>query len=59
MSGLANDVLAAVRRAVEISGVDLATDDTIARLKLERQIDIELRCGSIICTDCGDLDGDY
>lgn len=58
MSISGEQVLAAVRRAVEIAGVDVATNDTLPRLKLERALEAELQRTGQICSGCGDLDWD-
>lgn len=49
-------VLAALRRAVEVSGVSVDVDDVIGRRKLELAIQIELQREKLICSGCGDLE---
>ncbi|WP_312595425.1 hypothetical protein [Brevundimonas sp.] len=49
-------VLAALRRAVEVSGVNVDVDDVIGRRKLELAIQNELQRERLICSGCGDLE---
>lgn len=49
------NVLTAVRRAVEAAGVGVCTDDVIARRRLEARIEIEVR--TLLCS-CGGFDWD-
>lgn len=47
-------ILRAVRNAVEASGVSVTTDDVIARMRLERAVEIEAR--KIEQCSCGRFD---
>lgn len=49
-------LLRAVRQAVEETGVPVTTDDVIARMRLERAVDVEAR--KLTCCDCGGFDWD-
>lgn len=49
-------VLAALRRAVEVSGVSVDVDDVIGRQKLELAIQTEFQRERLICSGCGDLE---
>ena len=49
-------VLAALRRAVEVSGVSVDVDDVIGRRKLELAIQTELQRERLICSGCGDIE---
>lgn len=56
MSASAENILAAVRRAVEETGIPVITDDVISRLRLERAVEIEAR--KLGRCSCGDFDWD-
>lgn len=55
--GLSSErALAAVRRAVEVAGASVATDDVLERRRLETALEVEFRRDGLICEDCGDFD---
>ncbi|MGH6977802.1 MAG: hypothetical protein ACRED4_00680 [Brevundimonas sp.] len=49
-------VLAAICRAVEVTGASISTDDVLERRKLEAALEVEFRRDGLLCSDCGDLD---
>lgn len=56
MSVSGERLLAAIRRAVEVSRAPIATDDVLERRRLEAALEVERRRDGLICSDCGDLD---
>lgn len=56
LSAPAEAILAAVRRASEDTGVAIGTDEVIARLRLERAVEIEAR--KLGVCRCGHFDWD-